>query len=279
MVSVLQACAKLRSLQQGRWVHDYIVRSGIESNVFVGNSLVAMYAKCGSIELACQVFDNMLMNDGTSHAQKKCGIWNAIIVGYGMHGYGKVALALFSQMTQTGLKPNDITFISVLSACSHASLMDEGWKYFKCMSEDYCVTPKVEHYSCMVDLLGRAGHLDEAEEFIQKMPVEPSAGVWALLGACRIHHNIELGERAAECLFVLDPEYDGLYVLLSNIYAASGRWDAVDKVRTMMKDRGLKKTPGCSLIEVNSKVHAFHVGDRLHPQCEKIYAILESLAD
>eukprot|EP01018_Ginkgo_biloba_P037421 Gb_09407 [translate_table: standard] len=271
MVSVLLACALLGALQQGKGLHGYIIKSGFDLDVFVGNTLVDMYAKCGSIELARQSFNKMLTRNLAS--------WNAIIAGYRMHGHAEDVLALFAQMQQTGMKPNHITFLCVLSACSHAGLVDEGWHHFDCMTQDYGIVPMVKHYACMVDLLGRAGRLDGAHDFIKKMPIEPDASVWgALLGACRIHCNIDLGERVAECLFNLEPGNAGFYVLLSNIYAAAERWDDVAKVRTMMKDRGVKKTPGWSLIEVNNKVHTFLVGDRSHPQSEKIYATLETLA-
>eukprot|EP01018_Ginkgo_biloba_P023309 Gb_30523 [translate_table: standard] len=271
MVSVLPACAHLSDLQQGKLIHGYIIRSRFESDVCVETALIDMYAKCGSIEIARKVFDKMSKRNEIS--------WSAMISGYGMNGKGQEALALFSQMQQTDLKPNHITFISVLSACSHAGLVDEGWQYFDCMRQDYSITPGMEHYACMVDLLGRAGCLDEAQDFIKRMPLEPSACVWgALLSACRIHCNIVLGEHVAKQLFSLEPEIPGHYVLLSNIYAEAGRWDDVAQVRAMMKHKGLQKAPGCSWIEVNNKVHAFLVGDRLHPQSEKIYASLEILA-
>eukprot|EP01018_Ginkgo_biloba_P020817 Gb_00206 [translate_table: standard] len=271
MVSVLLAYAHLAALQRGKWIHGCIIRSGFELDVFVGTALIDMYAKCGSIDIAHQFFDTMSTRNVVS--------WNAMIAGYGMHGHGEDAIALFSQMQKTGMKPNHITFVCVLSACSHAGLLDEGWQYFYCMSQDYSITPRMEHYACMVDLLGRAGHLDEAHNFIKKMPLEPDANVWgALLGACRIHCNVELGERVAKCLFDLEPEDAGFYVLLANIYGAACRWDDAEKVRTMMKNRQVKKTPGCSLIEINNRIHVFLVGDRSHPQSEKIYAMLETLA-
>eukprot|EP01018_Ginkgo_biloba_P034140 Gb_28037 [translate_table: standard] len=271
MVNVLPACSHLAALQQGKWIHGCIIKNGFESEVVVGTALIDMYAKCGSIQISRRVFDKM--------SERNVVSWSAMISGYGMHGHGEDALALFSQMQRTGMKPDHITFVSVLSACSHAGLVDEGWQYFDCMIQDYCITPRVEHYACMVDLLGRAGCLEEAQEFIKNMPLEPSAGVWgALLAACRIHCNIELGEHVAEHLFNVDSENAGCYVLLSNIYAAAGRWDDVFKVRTMIKERGLKKSPGCSLIEVNNRVHAFLVGDRSHPQSNEIYATLETLA-
>eukprot|EP01018_Ginkgo_biloba_P005831 Gb_35190 [translate_table: standard] len=270
MVSVLLACAHVGALQQGKWIHEYIIANGFETDVFVGTGLIDMYAKCGSLDNARQVFDKM--------SERSVVSWSAMISGYGMHGYGEDALAIFSKMQHKGMKPDHITFICLLSACSHAGLVDEGWQCFYCMSRDYCITPRVEHYACMVDLLGRLGHLDEAQDFIKKMPLEPDAAVWgALLGACRIYCNIDLGERVAERLFELKPEIAGPYVLLSNIYAAAGRWDDVENVRTMMKDRRVKKPRGSSFIEVNNKVHEFHVGDRSHPQSEKVYAILETL--
>eukprot|EP01018_Ginkgo_biloba_P037424 Gb_17094 [translate_table: standard] len=271
MVSVLLACAHLGALQQGQLMHDYIIKSGLESDVFVGTALIDMYAKCGTIDIARQYFDHMLYRDVVS--------WSAMIAGYGMHGHGEDALALFFQLQQTGTKPDNIIFISVLSACSHAGLVDEGWQLFYYMSRDYSITPRVEHYACMVDLLGRAGKLYEAQHFIRNMPLEPNVDVWgALLGACKIHNNIDLGERVAEYLFDLETKDAGHYILLSNIYAAAGKWDDAAKVRKMMKERGLRKTPGCSLIEVDKKVHAFFVGDKSHPQSEEIYATLESLS-
>eukprot|EP01018_Ginkgo_biloba_P036294 Gb_10035 [translate_table: standard] len=271
LVSVLPACARLSALQKGKEIHNAIIRRQFELDVSAGNALIDMYAKCGSIEDGRKVFENMYQRDVVS--------WNAMIVGYGTHGHGEAALMLFHQMQQAGMKPDHITFIGVLSACSHAGLVDEGRQYFHCMSQDYHIVPSVEHYACMVDLLGRAGCLDEAKDFINKMPLEPTASVLgALLGACRMHCNIELAEHAAECLFELEPEVAGNYVLLSNIYAAAGRWDDVAKVRSMMKKRGLKKKPGCSWIEVQNRVHAFRVGDKSHVQNEKIYALLENLA-
>eukprot|EP01018_Ginkgo_biloba_P030428 Gb_08964 [translate_table: standard] len=271
IASILPLCSYPAALQQGKEIHDYIIRNGFESNVFVGSALIDMYTKCGSIEFARQVFGKM--------PQRNVVSWNAMIVGYGIHGLGEDALATFDHMQHVGMKPNNITFTGVLSACSHAGLVDEGWKYFHRMNQDYCIRPSMEHYACMVDLLGRAGRLDEAENFVKNMPVEPSAVVWgALLGACRIHCNLELAERVAVRLFELEPENAGNYILLSNIYAESGRWDGVAKVRTMMKDTGVKKRQGCSWIEVKNSVHEFLVGDSLHPQSDEIYAMLETLA-
>jgi pentatricopeptide repeat protein len=272
MVNVLLACTHVAALQQGKWMHSYIVKTGFESNVIVGTALIDMYGKCGCVEIARSFFDKMTERNVVS--------WSVMIAGYGMHGHGEDALSIFQQMQEAGMKPNHITFVSILYACSHAGLVNKGWEYFHCMIQDYSITPTEEHCACMVDLLGRAGHLDEAQDFIQKMPFQPGVGVWgALLSACRIHCNIELGEQVAKRLFDLEPENAGCYVLLSNIYAAAGRWDEVAKLRTTMKEKGLKKTPGCSLIELNNRVHRFLVGDISHPQSDKIYAMLETLGE
>eukprot|EP01018_Ginkgo_biloba_P008638 Gb_28775 [translate_table: standard] len=268
--TILPACANLAALEHGKEIHEDIIKSGLDSDIFVGNALVDMYAKCGSIEEARNVFDKMPRQNVVS--------WTTMITGYAMHGCGKEALHLFEQMQHSGTKPNYVTFIGVLSACCHAGLMDDGWHYFGCMSRDYHIIPSVEHYSCMVDLLGRAGRLDEAQDFINKMPMKPDATLWgSLLAACRIHNYIAVGERVAKRLLDLDPQNAAHYVLLSNIYAAAGRWDEIEKVRKIMKDRKVKKMPGCSWIEVNNKMYTFFLGDRSHPQTPKIYAELERL--
>eukprot|EP01018_Ginkgo_biloba_P012858 Gb_31162 [translate_table: standard] len=268
--SVLPACAELAALEQGMEIHEDIIKSGFH-NVFVENALIDMYAKCGSIEAARNLFDNMQERDVVS--------WTAMIAGYGIHGYGTDALKLFGQMQHSGMKPNNVTLVSVLCACCHAGLVVEGLQYFDSMSQLYQITPEMEHYVCIVDLLGRAGHLDETQDFINKMPVKPDASIWrCLLAACRIHSNIELGESVAERLFELEPKNAAPYVLLSNIYAAAGRWYDSENVRRLMKGRRVKKIPGCSWIEVNKQVHTFLVGDRSHAQTQKIYAELEKLS-
>eukprot|EP01018_Ginkgo_biloba_P015187 Gb_08065 [translate_table: standard] len=271
IASILPLCSDLGALQQGNEIHGYVIKNGLHADILVGNALIDTYAKCGSIEYAGHVFDKMPHRDVIS--------WTAIIAGYGMHGQGEDALTLFYQMEQAGIKPDLITFTAVLSACSHAGLVHEGMHYFDRMTAYYCITPSMEHYGCMVDLLGRAGRLSEAHDLIKNMPLKPIAGVWgALLGACRIYRNIELAEHAAELLFELQPENAGNYVIMSNIYAAAGRWDDVANMRKMIKDKGLKKSPGCSWIQHKNTVHAFVAGERSHPQMEKIYAVLENLA-
>eukprot|EP01018_Ginkgo_biloba_P030650 Gb_26653 [translate_table: standard] len=270
VVSVLPACADLAALQEGKGIHVYTIKKGFESDISVGTALVAMYAKCGLLELARKLFDRMPKRDVLS--------WNTMIGGYGMHGQVEDVIALFLQMQKRGIGPDHITFICVLSACSHAGFVDEGWQYFESMSRDYFITPRLEHYACMVDLLGRAGYLYEAQNFIEKMPIEPDAYVWgAFLGACRIHCNFELVEHASERLLELEPKNAGNYVLIANIYAAAGRWDVVEKMRSMLKYKGLKKNPGCSWIEIKNRVHTFLVGDSSHPQSGEIYAMIETL--
>eukprot|EP01018_Ginkgo_biloba_P009788 Gb_07729 [translate_table: standard] len=268
--SVLSVCANLAALQEGKKVHDDITSSGLQSDVFVGCALVDMYAKCGSIGDARDVFENL--------PERTVVSWNALIIGYAMHGCGKECLQLFEQMQHSGIMPNHVTFVGVLSACCHAGLVDDGLQYFDRMAQEYHITPALEHCCCLVDLLGRAGRLDDALDFINKMPIKPDAAVWgSLLGACRTHGNVDLGECVAERLFELESDNSANYVLLSNIYGAAGKWDDKEKVRKMMKDKRVKKTPGRSWIEVNNKVYTFLVGDRSHPQTQKIYAELERL--
>eukprot|EP01018_Ginkgo_biloba_P004466 Gb_36636 [translate_table: standard] len=269
--SVVKACASLAALEHGKQVHAHIIITGFESDFVVGNALVGMHAKCGNIEDAFQVFEKMPTRNVVS--------WSTMIVGCAQHGQGKKALKLFEQMLVAGMRPNEITFVGVLYACSHTGLVDEGRFYFHSMGREHGITPTIEHYTCMVDLLGRAGCLDEAENLINKMPVDPNVAAWgALLGACRIHNNIDIAKRAADHLLELKVEDAGTYVLLANIYAAAGKWDDVANVRKLMKDRGVKKEPGFSWIEVKNRTHSFVVGDRWHPQKEEIYSMLEKLA-
>lgn len=266
--SVLGVCASRASIGQGRDLHAHVVSSGMESDVAVGNALIDMYAKCGNIDDARQVFDIMPKQNIIS--------WNAIIVGYAQHGHGNEALKFFGQMQRAAMKPNNITFLGVLTACNHVGLVDDGWNYFYSMSPDYGVSPEPDHYACMVDLLGRAGCLTEAEDLIHKMPFEPDAVTWGcLLAGCRLHNNAELGQRVAQYLFDLEPQSSAAYILLSNIYAACGRWDCVAKVRKLMKDKGLKKEPGCSWIEVKNKVHIFIVDDESQLQVRDICNVRE----
>ncbi|KAH9326989.1 hypothetical protein KI387_007167 [Taxus chinensis] len=271
MASVFSVCANLAAMELGKQFHAYAIGSGFELDVVVGSSLVGMYAKSGNLEDACQVFDNMSRRNVVS--------WNSIIIGCAQHGQGKKALQLFEKMVQDGMKANAVSFVGVLSACSHAGLVDEGCHYFDSMACNHGIMPDISHYTCMIDLLGRAGCLDEAEKLINEMLVEPDVSIWgALLGACRIHGNMELAIYAAEHLLDMEVNDAGIYVLLANIYAAAGRWEDVAKVRKLMKDRGVKKPPACSWIEVKDKIHAFVVGEDSHPQREEIYKLLGSLS-
>ncbi|XP_068652245.1 pentatricopeptide repeat-containing protein At3g12770-like [Aristolochia californica] len=272
LVGVLSACTNLGSIQQGRYVHDYIISKGIEVNLVLGTALINMYARCGSVEMAREIFEGMIAKDLVT--------WGAMIAGHGVNGQAKEAADLFSRMVKEGFQPDNVTFTSVLSACSHTGLLKEGWDFFNQMTNIYGLTPKSEQYACMVDLLGRAGQLDEAIEFIKAMPIEPDVSVWgALLGACRIYNNMELGAYAAEKLFELDPKDPGYYVLLSNLYAFSGKRDDAKRVRELMKTRGLRKPPGCSWVDLGGTIHEFYVGDESHPQFSKIYKKLSELEE
>ncbi|KAH1204932.1 Pentatricopeptide repeat-containing protein, mitochondrial [Glycine soja] len=268
--AVLLACASSGALQLGKCIHDQVIKMDLEDSVFVGTSIVDMYCKCGRVEMARKAFDRMKVKNVKS--------WTAMIAGYGMHGCAKEAMEIFYKMIRSGVKPNYITFVSVLAACSHAGMLKEGWHWFNRMKCEFNVEPGIEHYSCMVDLLGRAGCLNEAYGLIQEMNVKPDFIIWgSLLGACRIHKNVELGEISARKLFELDPSNCGYYVLLSNIYADAGRWADVERMRILMKSRGLLKTPGFSIVELKGRIHVFLVGDKEHPQHEKIYEYLDKL--
>ncbi|XP_059069534.1 pentatricopeptide repeat-containing protein At3g24000, mitochondrial-like [Cryptomeria japonica] len=270
-VSILPACAKMGALELGTDIHQSIMEAGLLSDIIIENALVDMYARCGSIDKARELFDRMPQRDIIS--------WNAMIAGYAQNGSCKDALIIFELMKLSGTNPDIVSFTFVLCACSHAGLLDEGCTYFNDMSNPYCITPTVDHYVCMIDLLGRAGYLEGTLNFIIKMPVKPVVVLWmCFLGACRSHMNIGLGVFTALLLFDLDPENAATYVLLSNIYAEVGRWGEVQMLRRLMKDRGIKKIPGCSWIEDHKMVHAFCAGDRSHPQTREIYAKLEKLA-
>ncbi|KAF8389629.1 hypothetical protein HHK36_024148 [Tetracentron sinense] len=270
MVGVLPACAHLAALQQGRYNHCYVIVRGFASDTTIGNALIDMYSKCGRIDFARKVFDRILERDIVS--------WNSMIAGYGINGLGMEALLLFQDLQAVDVKPDDVTFICLLSACSHSGLVTEGKHWFYVMSQDFNIVPRMEHCICMVDLLGRGGLLDEACDFIQRMSFEPDVRVWgALLGACRIHNNIELGEEVSEKIQRLGPEGTGNFVLLSNIYGAAGRWDDAAHVRIVQRDTGFKKSPGCSWVEIKGTVHAFVGGDQSHPQSKGISKKLEEL--
>ncbi|XP_074582813.1 pentatricopeptide repeat-containing protein At4g30700 [Curcuma longa] len=270
VTSILSACAQLGSLTLGKWVHDIIIEEQIELNVFVLTALIDMYAKCGSISEARKIFDEM--------EEKNVVSWNAMISAYGLHGKGTEALKLFEAMLSASIVPTGVTFLSVLYACSHGGLVEKGQNIFKSMLCDYGIKPRPEHYACMVDLLGRAGRINEALEFIQTTPEASGPGVWgALLGACMIHKESKLARMAADKLFELEPENPGYYVLLSNIHSSKRNYLEAAMVRQDAKKKHLVKSPGCTSIEVGDVMHTFTANDNVHPQSAAIYSELEKI--
>ncbi|XP_057984223.1 pentatricopeptide repeat-containing protein At5g66520-like [Malania oleifera] len=271
LASVVGVCGDISALDLGKWLHSYIDREGIELDVVLGTSLVVMYSKCGSLDDALKVFEGMRERDVTA--------WSAMIGGYAIHGYGKKALQVFDAMKRAKVKPNCVTFTSVLCACSHAGLIEEGSRYFDAMALEYGISPQMEHYGCMVDLYCRAGLVSRAHEFVQKMPIEPNAALWrTLLTACKTYGYKELGEQISEEILELEPHSGRNYVLVSNVYASLGRWSSVSKVRRLMKDKKAKKEHGCSSIEVDFVVHQFVMGDETHPEIKEIYDMLDGMA-
>ncbi|XP_060201223.1 pentatricopeptide repeat-containing protein At3g16610 [Lycium barbarum] len=270
VMGILPACSHLAALQLGVCTHGYSIVRGFTEDVSICNALIDMYSKCGKIGTARIVFDKMNKRDVVS--------WNAMIAGYGVHGRGKEAISLFHDMQTVGQMPDEITFIGLLFACSHSALVAEGKYWFFRMCEEFKISPRMDHYLCMVDLLGRNGLLDEAYGFIEDMPFKPDVRIWsALLAACRIHKHIVLAEEVSNKIQHLGPESPGNFVLLSNLYTIAGRWDDAAHVRVKQKDSGFKKSPGCSWIEMNGVVHAFVGGDQSHPQSDKINEKLKEL--
>ncbi|KAJ6827978.1 putative pentatricopeptide repeat-containing protein [Iris pallida] len=270
MVGVLSACARLGALELGDRASRFLDTREFFTNPVLGTALIDMYCKCGSIARAWDVFGAMEERDVV--------VWNAMITGLAMTGHRRVSFALFGQMEKLGVWPEGNTFVGLLCCCTHAGLVEDGKRYFDTMSRVYFLTPRIEHYGCMVDLLGRAGLLEEAHRLIMEMPVEANAVVWgALLGGCRLHRDIHLAEHVLKKLIELEPRNSGNYVLLSNIYANNGRWDDSAKLRLVMKEKGIQKTPGSSWVELNGEVHEFHVGDKSHPMSKQIYLKLDEL--
>lgn len=270
-VSVLSACSQLGALGLGCWVHRYIIENELHVNVVLGTALINMYARCGNVTEAQEVFN--LMNERNVIA------WTAIISAHGMHGYGNQAMKLFLRMKSEGPRPNNVTFVAVLSACAHSGLVQDGRKAYASMSQEYGLVPGVEHHVCLVDMLGRAGLLTEAYQFIKDLNhPEPSPAIWtAMLGACKMHKNFILGVEVAELLLAVEPDNPGHYVMLSNIYALAGRMDRVETVRKMMNQRRLKKQVGFSTIEVDHKTYLFSMGDKSHHETTEIYQYLDEL--
>ncbi|XP_043700900.1 pentatricopeptide repeat-containing protein At4g19220, mitochondrial [Telopea speciosissima] len=243
IISVLSACSQLGTLRHGRQIHGLAVRFRYHWNSFVSAALVDMYSKCGRLDISIQIFQDS--------PKKSVASWNSLIAAYGFHSKGRKAIKLFHEMHKSGTKATKSTFVGLLSACSHSGLIDEGYWYYSHMLDKFGVEPATEHHVCMVDMLGRAGRLDEAYEFIKQMPTVPASGVWgALLSSCNYHGDLEMGKQVAEHLFIVEPENAGYYVSLSNMYMAAGRWNDAVEVRRMIQDKGLKKPSGCSLIDV-----------------------------
>ena len=275
LIGVISACAQLGAAKYADWIRDVAEKSEIggKHSVVVGSALIDMYSKCGSVGDAYRVFQGM--------KERNVYSYSSMILGFAMHGRVHDAMKLFDEMVKTEIKPNRVTFIGVLTACSHAGMVEQGWQIFELMEKCYGIKPSADHYTCMVDLLGRAGRLQEAHELVKTMPIEPHGGVWgALLGACRIHKSPDIAAIAANHLFELEPYCIGNYILLANIYASCGRWNDVSTVRKLMRTRGLRKNPAFSWIESEKgMVHEFFSGDMTHPRSGEIKQALEDLLD
>ncbi|KDO55767.1 hypothetical protein CISIN_1g044812mg, partial [Citrus sinensis] len=271
LVSVLPTCSSLIGLSGGKQIHGFAIRKELNHDVSLCNALIDMYSKCGSLDCARRVFEDSSFN-------KDAITWSSIVSGYGLHGKGHEAVLLYNKMVCLGSKPDIITIVGVLSACGRSGLINEGLEIYNSVINTYRIKPTTEICACVVDMLGRAGQLDRALDFIKTMPVEPSPSIWgALVSASVMHGNSEMQDLAYKSLIQLEPENPSNYVSLSNLYASSRRWDAVAELRTMMKDRGLKKSPGCSWISIHGKTHCFSVADKAHPCSVSIYEMLDDL--
>ena len=272
-VSVLCACAHLGALDVGIWIHRYLDRIGLPLSIRLSTGLIDMYAKCGNLDLAKRIFYEM--------PQKDTVCWNAMISAMAIHEDGETTLELFQEMENTGVQPDDITFIAIFTACSYSGMAYEGLRMFDKMRRVYQIEPKSKHYGCVVDLLSRAGLFEEAKEIVQRVVTSSKSSeeeiAWrAFLSACCTHGQAQLAELASEKLFALECE-SGLYVLLSNLYATAGKDGDVGRVRKLMKNRGIEKVPGCSSVKINGVAYEFVAGEKIHPQIEEIHSILEKL--
>ncbi|XVE50730.1 hypothetical protein DITRI_Ditri01bG0187000 [Diplodiscus trichospermus] len=272
LATCLSSCSKMAALENGQLLHSMAIKAGHSNDPFVSCAIVNMYANCGCIVEAEAAFQGMGLADTVS--------WNTMLFGYLRHGKGLTVMETFRTMLDKGLEPDEVTFIAVLSACSNMGLVGEGKEYFDSLTNLYGIVPTIEHYACMIDILGRAGKFNEVESFIKEMKVTSNLLTWeTVLGACRLHGNDTFGESAAEKLFELDPVTASHYILLANIFAAKGRWEDVQRVRALMTSRGVKKEPGCSWVMVNGQVHTFRSADGSHPKSEEIYIKLKELVD
>lgn len=270
--SVLRACAALATLEHGKRAHGVLLKIKVKENVVVSSALVDMYFKCSSLSDGHRAFDRSL--------ERNIITWTALISGYGHHGRVLEVLESFHKMMMEGFRPNNVTFLAVLSACSHGGLVEQGWEYFSSMSRDYGIQPTGQHYATMIDLLGRAGRLKEAYELVLDSPCREHPVIWgALLGACKTHGDIDKLKVAARKYFELEPENSGKYVVLSNAYAAFGLWDNVAEIRGVMRNWGMTKEPGYSRVEMKNEVHFFCQGDKLHRQSEEIYQMIKEIVD
>ncbi|XP_042448319.1 pentatricopeptide repeat-containing protein At1g05750, chloroplastic-like [Zingiber officinale] len=270
ILAVIAACTGLGALNHALWIHRYIKNHGLSGNIRLANSLIDMYSKCGCVDFAHQVFERILDRTLVS--------WNSMIVCFAVNGRSREAIEHFELMQRKGFEPDGVSFTGLLTACSHAGLVDEGLMFYETLKKSYSLQPTVEHYGCLVDLLSRAGRLEEAMSVVESMPFQPNEVIFcSLLGACRVYGHIELAERVTKYMLQLDPECDSNYILLSNTYAAFGWWDGASEIRNMMKAIGVKKTPGFSNIEIDCEIHEFVAGDKSHPQFDNIYAMLNLL--
>ncbi|KAK9093345.1 hypothetical protein Syun_028256 [Stephania yunnanensis] len=271
IINILPACVDAGVLEQVKYLHGHAIKDGLNLTVSVVTAFLICYSRCGCIEMAQKLFDEEKVDC------KDIFSWNSMISAYSKHGDWSQCFSLYGRMKRLKLRPDHVTFLGLLTACVNSGFVEKGWECFKEM-EKYDCKPNQEHYACMVDLLGRTGHANEAFGLVRSMPFEPDARIWGpLLSACKTNSETELAEFAAEKLINMEPKNAGNYVLLSNIYAAAGKWDGVAKMRSVLRDRGLKKTPGCSWIEINGRVHEFRVAHQSHPELEDIYATLASL--
>ncbi|CDP06172.1 unnamed protein product [Coffea canephora] len=269
LVSLLNASAFLGALDQGKWIHEYMMKkTSIKKNAIVITALINMYHKCGDIEMARQVFETA--------PGKGLSCWNSMIFGLGINGFETEAIQVFSRLESSGLAPDSVSFLSVLTACNHSGLVNEARNYFRLMKDKYEIEPLIQHYGCLVDALGRAGHLGEAEELIRSMPMCPDATIWgSLLSAAQSHGNIEMAKWAAMNLIQLDPDDSCAYLSMLNAYAASGYFEEAIHERILMKEKQIEKRPGCSSIEVDGEVHEFVAGGMLHTRVNEIYSLMD----
>ncbi|XP_022134008.1 pentatricopeptide repeat-containing protein At1g06143 [Momordica charantia] len=271
MAAVISSCAHVGALELGKKIHHYVMSQGLNFDVYIGSALVDMYAKCGSLDRSLLVFFKL--------KYKNLYCWNAVIEGLAVHGYAEKALMMFVAMEREKIVPNGISFISLLSACTHAGLVEEGRRRFLSMTCDYGIRPEVEHYGCMVNMLSKAGLLDEALELIRSMKFAPNSIIWgALLNGCKLHGNLEIAKDAVQQLLILEPKNSGHFNLLVSMYAEEKHWMEVAYIRAMMKEQGVeKKYPGSSWIELDGRIHPFSASAESHPDSDKIYFILAEL--